>query len=39
MLCDSAETPWRLYGDCAETALQIDWQWSRNQIRQNVRAA
>ena len=39
MLCDSTKTPRRLYGDCAETALRIDSQWSRSQIRQSMRAA
>ena len=39
MLRDSTETPRKLYGDCAETALQMDSQWSRSQSRQSVRVA
>ena len=39
MLCDSTETALRMRKDCAETALRIDSQWSRSQIRQSVRAA
>ena len=39
MLCDSTETVRRLRCECAETALGIDSQLSRNQIRQSVRAA
>ena len=33
MLCYSAETPRRLCGDRAETALQIDSQWSRSPVK------
>ena len=39
MLCDTTETALRMRCECAETALQIDSQWSRSQIRQSVRAA
>ena len=39
MLCDSTETAQRMRCECAETALRIDSQWSRRQIRQSVRAA
>ena len=39
MLCDFTETARRLRCKCAKTALRIDSQWSRSQIRQSVRAA
>ena len=39
MLCDFTETARRLHCECAETALRIDSQWNRSQIRQSVRAA
>ena len=39
LLCHSTETARRLCCECAETALRIDSQWSRRQIRQSVRVA
>ena len=39
MLCNSTETIRRLFGNCNQTALQIDSQWSRSQRGQSVKAA
>ena len=33
------ETPRRIYGDSAETALQIDLQWIRRSVRAELHSA